>query len=458
MTINTVLPGALSRTEDVPAKLKRLTFWNWVLTILFCTFTMIGYGEHRYAVKTLEDSARSVFIAHQIKDNVLNMDANMVNYLIGKPGENYDAFRTYLQYRTDLADKQVAAAQDIDEGEKKPLMAIHEALGDYEAALQGARDRHEAGDEAYLASYRKALKILDTRIIPAAEALDKANSDLLETSYQHQSEGSWGTLALNALSGAALVGFLCYTQLYLRRRFGTRLSFVLSLGIVLAGGFTAYTTVAYIKDGHDLKVAKEAAYDSIIALMDARGSAYDAFAAQSRWLLDEPLRKDHVERFKMRVAQVADLRKDNGVTFASAEQEASQKASLSKATMDGALAKELNNITFPGERDAAVETLHWFGVWVGIDGQIRQFETSGHHDLAVALSIGTEKNQGKWAFTNFDNALERTLTINQDYFEKYVAAANRDIGPIWEIALAQSILQALLFILAMRPRMREYPV
>jgi hypothetical protein len=29
---------------------------------------------------------------------------------------------------------------------------------------------------------------------------------------------------------------------------------------------------------------------------------------------------------------------------------------------------------------------------------------------------------------------------------------------IWEIALAQSILQALLFIFALRPRTREYPV
>ena len=459
MSSTATTPGALSRTENVPAKLKRLTFWAFVLIAVFCASTMIGYGEHRFAIKTVgDDAAPSVFLAHEIKNDVLNMDASMVNYLIAKPGENYAAFKDFLKYRTELIDKQVQAAQNITYGddEKVPLTKIQEAMVEYEVALQSARDKHQQGDAAFLASYRQALDILESRIMPATDDLEKANADVLASAYFHQNTASWLTLILNFGSGLVLVLFLIYTQSYLRRRFKTQYSGLLCAGILLAASFTVFTTIAYVKESSHLYGAKESAYDSIVSLMDARAMSYDANAAESRWLLDAPMRKKHEDQFNKRVAQVANLQ--SGVSFANAENEAKLHASLQRSTMIGKLADELNNITFDGERDAAVDTLHWFGVYVGIDAQIRQLENSGHHAEAVALAIGSEKDQSNWAFDNFEKALSRTLDINQSWFARNVASAKGDIAMIWEIALAQSILQALLFIFALRSRTREYPV
>ncbi len=459
MSSTATTPGALSRTENVPAKLKRLTFWAFVLIAVFCVSTMIGYGEHRFAIKTVgDDAAPSVFLAHDIKNDVLNMDASIVNYLIAKPGENYAAFKDFIKYRAELTDKQVQAAQNITFGdaEKVPLTKIQEGMVDYEVALQSARDKHEQGDFAFLASYRQALDVLESRILPAADDLEKANADALASAYNHQSAYSWLTLSLNFVSGLVLVGFLLYTQSYLRRRFKTSYSGLICAGIILAGSFTVFTSVAYLNESRHLYGAKEKAYDSIVSLMDARALAYDANAARvAGCLMRRCTRSTHSS------SPSASLRwpsLQSGVSFAVAENEAKLHASMQRSTMVGKLAEELNNITFDGERDAATETLHWFGVYVGIDAQIRQLENSGHHADAVALAIGSEPNQSNWAFDNFDKALGKALQINQTWFDSYVASAKGDIAMIWEIALAQSILQALLFIFALRPRTREYPV
>ena len=459
MSSTATTPWALSRTENVPAKLKRLTFWAFVLIAVFCVSTMIGYGEHRFAVKTVgDDAAPSVFLAHEIKNDVLNMDASIVNYLIAKPGENYAAFKDFITYRTDLTDKQVQAAQDstFGDAEKVPLVKIQEAMVEYEVALQSARDKHERGDFAFLASYRQALDILESRIIPAADDLEKANVDALTSAYNHQNAYSWLTLFMNFASGAVLVAFLIYTQSYLRRRFNTSYSGLICAGIILAASFTVFTSIAYINESRHLYGAKEKAYDSIVILMDARALAYDANAAESRWLLDVPMRKKHEEQFINSIAQVSNLQ--NGVTFAVAENEAKLHASMQRSTMVGKLADELNNITFEGDRDAATEALHWFGLYVGIAAQVRYLENTGHHAEAVALAIGSEQNQSNWAFDSFDKALGKALQIKQTWFDRYVASAKGDIAMIWEIALVQSILQALLFIFALRPRTREYPV
>jgi uncharacterized membrane protein YdfJ with MMPL/SSD domain len=78
-----------SRTENTPAQLRRLIVINWIIAAIVCAVTMISYGEHRHAVQTVgRDAAPSVVLAHKIKNAVLNQDADIVNYLIAKPGEN----------------------------------------------------------------------------------------------------------------------------------------------------------------------------------------------------------------------------------------------------------------------------------------------------------------------------------------------------------------------------------
>ena len=79
----------------------------------------------------------------------------------------------------------------------------------------------------------------------------------------------------------------------------------------------------------------------------------------------------------------------------------------------GYLAAELRNITFPGEREAAVEMLKTFARYIALDGEIRRLENQGDHAAAVTLCIGYAPGQSNWAFARFDEALGKTLDINQ---------------------------------------------
>jgi hypothetical protein len=444
-----------SRTENTPAQLRRLIVINWIIAAIVCAVTMISYGEHRHAVQTVgRDAAPSVVLAHKIKNAVLNQDADIVNYLIAKPGENNASIEDFRKRSSELAADLISAAENITYGdaERIPIRTLELELTNYATTIQSAIDQHDRRDAAYLVSYRKAYEILQNKLLPAADALNQANATVLAETYARESSRSNYTLVAVVISGLALIAWIVYTQRYLSRKFNLRLSGMLLTAGVLAAGFTAWTSVAFMWESSDLVKAKEWSYDSVVALMDARASAYDANAAESRWLLDPTMRTQHEQMFVKRAGELVTLKANSD--FASAERQAQNKETIKAFT--GSLATELNNITFTGEREAATATLHWFGVYIAIDKQIRALELSGHHAEAIALCIGNESGQSNWAFNNFDGALGDTLKINQDKLDEYVAAGFADINMLWGFSLAQALLQALLFLLALRPRIKEY--
>ncbi len=49
-----------SRTENTPARLRRLIVINWIIAAIVCAVTMIGYGEHRHAVQTVGSRRRTI--------------------------------------------------------------------------------------------------------------------------------------------------------------------------------------------------------------------------------------------------------------------------------------------------------------------------------------------------------------------------------------------------------------
>ncbi|NJL67824.1 MAG: hypothetical protein HC894_15710 [Microcoleus sp. SM1_3_4] len=120
------------------------------------------------------------------------------------------------------------------------------------------------------------------------------------------------------------------------------------------------------------------------------------------------------------------------------------------------MADGLNNITFPGERESAVKTLDAFARYLAIDAQIRQLETSGQHQAAVTLCIGTNPGQSNWAFEEFKKAHLETMEINQKEFKLAIDAS---VNTLNGFEVKMPVLMgaiALLTLLGLRPRLREY--
>ena len=123
---------------------------------------------------------------------------------------------------------------------------------------------------------------------------------------------------------------------------------------------------------------------------------------------------------------------------------------------EGYLAAELRNITFPGEREAAIETLETFARYVKIDGEIRRLEGRGNHTAAVALCVGNDPGQSNWAFSRFDDALGKTLDINQRAFKDAVDRGFKTLAGFDVASPLVALGISLLAYVGLRPRMREY--
>ena len=91
-----------------------------------------------------------------------------------------------------------------------------------------------------------------------------------------------------------------------------------------------------------------------------------------------------------------------------------------------------------------------------IDLEIRTLENSGKHAEAVALCTGNGKGESNYAFNRFDNALGRTLDVNQKAFDDAVAKGFSDVSGFEVIAPIGAALIALFTWLGLRPRLREY--
>jgi hypothetical protein len=444
------------RKLTTPQLLKGGLYLTWGASLLLLIATISGVQGQRNAIKTVgKDSAPSIITAQRIKDALAGMDAYAVNELIAKPGENSDALKGYEERREKLAERLVAAAENITYGdaERKPIQTLQLALGEYIAKLQEARDAHQRGDATgTLSAYREAVEIMDKTLLPAADALDKANSAELENTYTQQKLVSGGSLLFVIIWGLLLLGLLVALQLFLNHRMRRMLNPCLLAASAIAVIFLGYTARAFLSASHNLKVAKEDAFVSMHALRQARSLAYSANSDESRYLLDKAFANQHEQNFFTKAAQLAKI--PDGQTF---ESVAAATASGQKVSgFTGFLADELNNITFPGEREAAVKTLSTFGTYFTIDKKIRQLERSGKHAQAIALCIGNNPGESNWAFDEFLKAHQKTFDINNQAFDNAVEQGFKDMDGFEVTAPLVTVAIALLTLFGLLPRIKEY--
>ncbi len=230
------------------------------------------------------------------------------------------------------------------------------------------------------------------------------------------------------------------------------LNLLLLAATLLVGATLRYTVGAMVTEQRQLKVAKEDAFMSIHALWRARAVSYWANSDESRYLLDKEQAAEHERDFFTKSALLAKLPLDLSL----ADIEARERSGNHVEGFSGYLADELNNITFTGERDAAVDTLLRFEDYLAVDKQIRQLERGGKHQQAIELCTGTQAGQSDWVFERFDKALGATLDINQSAFDAAVAKGLKALDSLEIKASALAAVIAVLMFLGLAARIGEY--
>jgi hypothetical protein len=379
--------ASFRRAATTPQILWRFLWAMWIadLVVLGC---LVGAGRVHYAALSTigKDSAPSIIASQRIKSALADMDADAANALLGEPGADGPALQDYQLHRQEAATALISAAQNITYGdaERIPILHVQLGLGTYETLVQRARDLHDERNASFLSAYNQAAQVLDDTILPAADDLDRANLRELDLAYAGLRSRSLFARTAFGLAAALLLLLLAAAQLFLLNRTRRVINIPLFAATLLLVVFTILSLNQLSSAHANLKRAKEDAFTSIHALWQARAVAYAANADESRFLLDPNHASERTEAFFAKRDLL--VRLPLGTDYRSIAAASSAGRTFTGPT--GFLIDELNNITFPGEREAAIDTLLTFGRYVDVDSRIRNLERSGQHRDAVTLCIG----------------------------------------------------------------------
>jgi hypothetical protein len=349
---------------------------------------------------------------------------------------------------------------------ERPLRSVLDGLGRYEALAgeamyldgQGARQPGRP-PAAALVLYRQATDLLQGSILPSARSLTAANAADLDSAYLAKRSAARHGAVWVALAGLALLAVLAGMQLYLAAAYRRRLSLPLAgaavIALVLA---TASVTGLYAQAGH-LRVAKSEAFDSIVALSQARAISDDANADESRYLVDPARAAQYQQAFENTSQQLVGLAGAGIFQYdaALARVISAYHANNADIRFGGYLGAEFRNITFTGERAAAARTLAAYQVYERDDRHIRVLNRSGNLSGAIAFDTSYAHGNSNWAFTRYDNALSALIAINQRGFNRAISAGQGGLsGWTGPIPAAAVILMIVLVLAGVRPRLAEY--
>jgi hypothetical protein len=364
---------------------------------------------------------------------------------------------------TDLEQATVAEAGNA--AAERQLGLLLDQMGQYAAlaadALLASQQSHSAAGRAPAAAtdnYQQATDLMQAGILPAVESLTTVSADRLDSAYQGGRTAARSGLAVVAVLGLLLVVALVTLQLYLGARFRRLANPALAAATALAIAFAAVTATRLNAESGHLTVARQDAYGSIQALTLARAVSYDANADESRYLVDPGRAAQYEQSFLSKSQQIVNV---GPVDYAGYQ--AALDADVAAYTRDnsvvrfgGYLGAEFRNITFPGERQAAVAALLAFQRYEQDDRTLRALAKS-NLAAAVAYDIGTSPSQSDGSFNQYDAALSSVIAVNSTAFTTAVADGENGAADWDQVFAALSVLLlAALTLAGVRPRLAEY--
>src|SRR5215471_16378274 len=228
-------------------------------------------------------------------------------------------------------------------------------LQQFDADVARAELLSDRGDRAgSLAAYREATDLMHdqrTGLLISALDLANANHDGLTAGYDDAMATQGRDLVLIVVAGLLLLASLVGLQLFLagRMRRALNLPALAATGVALALLIGAAGTLA--ANDHQLKVAKQDAYDSVYALRLARATAFDANADESRYLVDPQRAQQYQQAFLTKSVSLTTFPQPVtiGTYDAALAPVVVQVQQGQTPDVGGAFGTALRNITFAGE-------------------------------------------------------------------------------------------------------------
>jgi hypothetical protein len=448
------------KTLNTPQLLRGSLFITWGASLLLLISAIAGGQGQRNAINTVsKDATPSIITAQRLKDAMAGMDEIAARELLAppnstpidlqeKPQKDADGkiIQTYSERYNSASERLVAAAENITYGddERIPIQKMQLGLGAYIVKIQQARDAHLRGDRANtLSAYRSATEILDTQLLPAADLLAEINLKKLEETYNQHHFDHARSLFLITVFGLCVLVVLIKLQLFLNQRTRRTLNPFLLGASAIAAIFLASTVSSLLSASGHLKVAKQDAFTSMSALRQARTAAYSANSDKSRYLLESLGANSGESRYLLEATRNNALR-----------HELAFQANINR--IRSFLADEQRDIIFSGGQETLNKSQNALSRYVAINKQIRQLLVKGDRAAAIKLCLGDNPGESNWAFKRFRDVNQEAYDLNKKAFDDAIAQSTQDIVGLEFKAIVGVLAIAVLTLLGLMPRLKEY--
>ncbi|PRC90831.1 hypothetical protein [Solimicrobium silvestre] len=471
MTSTTIIPAqpatglnlpisSAGNLADVPRQLWLRQAVIIGVTLLVALIGFKTYQTYANVVQTIgKDSVPSIVAAEKIRTQLALAHTEIVNaFLIKETGDAGPSRQAYKKAIDQSYDSLVEASQNITYGddERQPILAVMTQLFEYQRIIGMANEAgmHEAAgtdvtDSRDVQLLGQADALMREHILPSVVGLDQANFKHLDAAFtegrQTASHWLYAFIAVSLILGIILLETQFKLYANFRRLLNPAMAFGLAVFVISIIVFFWHTQSVM----SEIRSAKEDAFDSVHALSKAKAIAYSANAQESVYLLlrDKAAKLNQTTLFNDAANQL----------FSGSIRDIGQLPSdLKLLKNQGLLGDELANITFPGEEAMAKKTLQGWLDYVRIDSQIRELEAAGKHDAAVVLCIGKQPMQSDWAFENFMQALDGTLSINQAQFDDAIARAFKHLAWLWMLLIPIFLGPVIGSVAGLQKRLAEF--
>ena len=418
-----------------------------LLSICLGVAAFFTHHTYRHVIATISnDAAPSIIAAAQISSDIAHAHTLIANLFLSKEGTESPLGQAYISAIDQADDHLLFAAQNITFGneERRSVLAAMTQMSEYERLVGMAFVSKEP-----VRFVLKADTLMREKLLPSVSLIDEINVKHLTASYTDEVRQATYYFYTSLLFAALMLVLFLETQVKLYRECKRIFNLPMLLGTIsLLSGIALMSWHVSSLTRH-LQIAKVDAFDSIHSLSHAKANAYVANAQESLYLLvtDKTVQSQQAAFFMSYAHQLF----DGNIGIASA-----LIANPSSVKTHGLLGDELANIAFAGEHEAAAESLTTWAESMAIDAHVRQLESAGEHQKAIALGTGKHEHESDWAFERFTTALAKALSVNQQAFE---AAIGRCVGILqWTTYLLLLLFLAPLIgsYVGIRQRLLEY--
>ena len=355
------------------------------------------------------------------------------------------------EYELDLttATRDLEQAAELNQpggSASEQLQQIGAMLAQYSGLVETARVSSHASSATGVANLRQASAVMHR---PGDGILARVDTLATESPNDRAQDDTRlrflaGTVAAFFVIALGLLGWLVYTQAFLRMRFRRRSSPPILAAMAVLVSLSGWIALQSFTTYRNLSVAKGVAFTELHRLSLMQSLAADANADESLSLIARGNRATFDNDFKSATEQLVNPPLTDDTADA---------AVRGDVRFSGLLADEFRDAGSADDRAATIRVLRGYQEFLAVDAAFRSKATAGKYDDAVALVVGS--TQFGTAFADLSIALERRVEAEQARFDSAVADASPGLDTDIGIGLG-AIAIALLVLTALGPRIAEY--